>query len=105
LGLIEPVTATGYRQAVLTIPELKEELREMETASAVEMDRHVFQEHLSLAMSALGASKFQDLPPLLTARQLRELWRAHEEKDVVTIDGDLFRDILLQALATAPAMH
>jgi hypothetical protein len=95
----------GYRQVMLTIPELREELQAMETASGVEMDRPVFQEHLSLAMSALGGSQFKDLPPLLTAKQLRELWRAHDDKDVVTVDGDLFRDILLQALATAPAMH
>jgi hypothetical protein len=94
-----------YLATMLTIPELREELQAMETATGVEMDGAVFQAHLSLAMAALDASKFLDLPPLLTAKQLRELWVAYEGRDVVTIDGDTFRDILLQALATAPALH
>lgn len=94
-----------YRAAMLTTSELIQELRAMETAPAVEMDQPVMLEHLALARAALHAGCFVKLPPLLSAEQLQDLWEEYQEGQVVQMDGDLFRDILLQALAASPVMQ
>lgn len=96
-----------YCRAMLTTRYLRQVLDHAERASAVEMPQEIYQEHLSQAMAALQSpdQDFERFPPLISSQRLQEMWLEHCEEPSVVVDGDEFRDLVLQALAIAPTIH
>jgi hypothetical protein len=92
---------------MLTSRYLRQVLDHAERASAVEMPQEIYQEHLSQAMAALQSPDAdpEKWPPLISSQRLQEMWMENLEEPNVVVDGDVFRDLVLQALQVAPTIH
>lgn len=86
---------------------LRRELEDAERASTVELPKELFRAHIIQALVAADASgqgAHQLQHPLVSANELRRLWSLHAMDEVVPMDCDKFRDLVMQALAAIDAL-